>query len=369
MQGRWSKERYRTAQVKLVDIMRAQGARPGKPMLRPVLREEARRYIGDTGLLDHLLKHMTNTVVPSGQRFRRRHNSEGAMEYWLEDAGLMAIRAAAGISDPTWVPPPGWRPGADPHLPCGTKRSHKVERDVERMGGSVSSMRKELDELRRQVGKLSSKSNNEQQQQQQQLTPCVTPCVTNGSMWEANQSTLHNLLTNVWEELKQHNKLNQQILLALNTSNSEVLDAITCQAAKSLPAILAAAAGTLLSLPQSDLHAPNAQQQHVQGNTRSSNTLPALVLPQVPASLPVQPSSASRHVNGSEKQQNDHQPFPSAAADVKSLLRSNTQQSAAAGAAAAVHRVAHAATHSKTLGLLKLPPCVTQNPPLSRLLP
>ncbi|CAI5942374.1 unnamed protein product [Closterium sp. NIES-65] len=170
MQGRWSKERYRTAQVKLVDIMRAQGARPGKPMLRPVLREEARRYIGDTGLLDHLLKHMTDTVVPSGQRFRRRHNSEGAMEYWLEDAGLMAIRAAAGISDPTWVPPPGWKPGADPHVPCGTKRCHKVERDVERMGGSVSAMRKELDELRRQVGKLSSKSNN-QQQQQQQLIP------------------------------------------------------------------------------------------------------------------------------------------------------------------------------------------------------
>ncbi|CAI5463448.1 unnamed protein product [Closterium sp. Yama58-4] len=325
MQGRWSKERYRTAQVKLVDIMRAQGARPGKPMLRPVLREEARRYIGDTGLLDHLLKHMTDTVVPSGQRFRRRHNSEGAMEYWLEDAGLMAIRAAAGISDPTWVPPPGWKPGADPHLPCGTKRCHKVERDVERMGGSMSAMRKELEELRRQVGKLSSKGLQHQEEQQQQLNHCVK--TTNGSIWEPNHSALQNLLTNVWEELKQHNKLNQQILLALNTSNSDVLDAITCQAAKSLPAILAAAAGSLLSLPHSDLHSPNAQQQQqqhdVQGNTRSTNTLPALILPSVSTALPVQeqPSSAPRHVNGSEKQQNDLQLMTSATADNPPLSR------------------------------------------------
>ncbi|KAG0616196.1 hypothetical protein M758_5G098000 [Ceratodon purpureus] len=103
--------RYKTAQLKLVDIMLERKAVPGKPILRPALREEARKHIGDTGLLDHLLKHMTDTVVNTGQRFRRRHNSEGAMEYWLEHASLMDLRKAAGVEDPSWIPPLGWKPG------------------------------------------------------------------------------------------------------------------------------------------------------------------------------------------------------------------------------------------------------------------
>lgn len=48
--------RYKTAQLKLVDIMHRRGAGPEKPILRQILREEARKDIGDTGLLDHLLK-------------------------------------------------------------------------------------------------------------------------------------------------------------------------------------------------------------------------------------------------------------------------------------------------------------------------
>ncbi|CAM6089481.1 unnamed protein product [Calypogeia fissa] len=111
MKGRWASERYKSAQLKLIDIMHERGAAPGKPILRPALREEARKDIGDTGLLDHLLKHMTDTVVTNGERFRRRHNAEGAMEYWLEDASLMEIRKAAGIEDPSWIPPPGWKAG------------------------------------------------------------------------------------------------------------------------------------------------------------------------------------------------------------------------------------------------------------------
>lgn len=103
--------RYESAQLKLIDIMQRREAAPRKPILRAALREEARKDIGDTGLLDHLLKHMTDTVIANGDRFRRRHNAEGAMEYWLEDASLMEIRKAAKIEDPSWIPPPGWKPG------------------------------------------------------------------------------------------------------------------------------------------------------------------------------------------------------------------------------------------------------------------
>jgi hypothetical protein len=46
--------------------MHEKKAAPGKPILRPALREEARKHIGDTGLLDHLLKHMTDTVITNG---------------------------------------------------------------------------------------------------------------------------------------------------------------------------------------------------------------------------------------------------------------------------------------------------------------
>uniref|UniRef100_A0A7I4E381 PTC1-like winged helix-turn-helix domain-containing protein n=1 Tax=Physcomitrium patens TaxID=3218 RepID=A0A7I4E381_PHYPA len=111
MQGRWSSERYKSAQLKLIEIMHERKAQPGRPIRRPALRGEARKHIGDTGLLDHLLKHMTDTVVSTGERFRRRHNAEGAMEYWLEDASLMEIRKAAGVEDPSWIPPHGWKPG------------------------------------------------------------------------------------------------------------------------------------------------------------------------------------------------------------------------------------------------------------------
>jgi hypothetical protein len=86
--GRWTAERYKAAQASLVVIMKQLGAvHPHKAILRPRLREEARRGIGDTGLLDHLLKHLSDEVVSeTGERLRRRHNRNGHMEYWLQDA-------------------------------------------------------------------------------------------------------------------------------------------------------------------------------------------------------------------------------------------------------------------------------------------
>ncbi|PKA45748.1 Protein DYAD [Apostasia shenzhenica] len=100
---RWSTERYEAAEKRLLDIMRTKKAELGRPILRQVLREEARKHIGDTGLLDHLLKHMAGKIVSCGsERFRRRHNSEGAMEYWLEPADMVEVRRKAGVDDPYW---------------------------------------------------------------------------------------------------------------------------------------------------------------------------------------------------------------------------------------------------------------------------
>lgn len=103
------------AEVNMLKILKEMGAVYGNPVLRPTLRNEARKLIGDTGLLDHLLKHMAGKVAPGGKdRFVRRHNSEGAMEYWLESADLVKIRKEAGVQDPYWTPPPGWKIGDNP---------------------------------------------------------------------------------------------------------------------------------------------------------------------------------------------------------------------------------------------------------------
>ncbi|XP_048128037.1 protein DYAD isoform X2 [Rhodamnia argentea] len=112
---RWSAERYTQAEQSLLEILKAEGAIFGNPIRRPELRLAGRRRIGDTGLLDHLLKHVDGKVAPGGKdRFRRWHNTDGVMEYWLESADLADIRREAGVQDPFWIPPSGWKPGDAP---------------------------------------------------------------------------------------------------------------------------------------------------------------------------------------------------------------------------------------------------------------
>ncbi|WVZ59952.1 hypothetical protein U9M48_010033 [Paspalum notatum var. saurae] len=139
---RWSAERYAAAERSLLDIMRSRDARFGAPVMRQVLREEARKHIGDTGLLDHLLKHMAGRVPEgSDHRFRRRHNADGAMEYWLEPAELAEVRRQAGVSDPYWVPPPGWKPGDDVSPVAGDLL---VKRQVEELTEDVNGLKRSL---------------------------------------------------------------------------------------------------------------------------------------------------------------------------------------------------------------------------------
>ncbi|KAI5601787.1 hypothetical protein POPTR_001G126901v4 [Populus trichocarpa] len=136
---RWSAERYKMAEVSMLKVMKEQNAVFGNPILRPELRAEARKLIGDTGLLDHLLKHMAGKVSPGGEeRFKRRHNADGAMEYWLEKANLVDIRKEAGVQDPYWTPPPGWKPGDNPTQDPVCARE-------------IKELRKEIDEVKREM--------------------------------------------------------------------------------------------------------------------------------------------------------------------------------------------------------------------------
>lgn len=63
-----------------------------RAVLRPALREEARKVVGDTGLLDHLLRHMPDSSIINGKVVRRVHDQQGHMVYWIEAADQTTIR-------------------------------------------------------------------------------------------------------------------------------------------------------------------------------------------------------------------------------------------------------------------------------------
>ncbi|GAU44014.1 hypothetical protein TSUD_349460 [Trifolium subterraneum] len=139
---RWSAERYKLAEENILKIMKEKEAVYGNPIMRPDLRLEARKYIGDTGLLDHLLKHMAGKVAPGGvERFRRRHNAEGLMEYWLESADLVDIRKEIGVQDPYWTPPPGWKHG-DSISP-----DHVTSNEIRKIKEEINKLKRDMQEL------------------------------------------------------------------------------------------------------------------------------------------------------------------------------------------------------------------------------
>ncbi|CAM0948705.1 unnamed protein product [Alopecurus aequalis] len=145
MVDRWAATRYASAEASLLDVMRSLRARAGKPVQRRQLRDEARKRVGDTGLLDHLLKHTKDKVTPDGkERLRRRHNADGAMEYWLEPAGLAALRRDAGVADPYWVPPPGWKLG-DPVSPDAC--ALEMKRQVEELATELAGVKRHMEQL------------------------------------------------------------------------------------------------------------------------------------------------------------------------------------------------------------------------------
>ena len=81
---RWSMERYIRGHRYLRDVLVNTGSNcKAKALPRPMLREEARKQVGDTGLLDHLLKHMVDLPY-EGSIMRRHEGAGGLFGYWLE---------------------------------------------------------------------------------------------------------------------------------------------------------------------------------------------------------------------------------------------------------------------------------------------
>ncbi|XP_006280145.2 protein DYAD [Capsella rubella] len=171
---RWSVDRYKLAERNMLKVMKEKNAVFGNSILRSELRSEARKLIGDTGLLDHMLKHMAGKVAPGGQdRFMRKHNADGAMEYWLESSDLNHIRKEAGVEDPYWTPPPGWKLGDNP-----------TQDPV--CAGEIREIREELGSLKRALEKLASKK-----EEDQELAIVTTPnsCVTSQNVDHDNLMT------------------------------------------------------------------------------------------------------------------------------------------------------------------------------------
>ncbi|KAJ1266484.1 hypothetical protein BS78_08G154300 [Paspalum vaginatum] len=142
---RWAACRYAAGEAALLGILRAGGATAAKPMPRADLRALTRRHIGDTGLLDHLLRHVADKVpAGSDERVRRRYNPAGGLEYWLEPAGWAAVRREAGVDDPYWVPPPGWKLG-DPVSP--EARALEVQKQVDELAGELDAVKRQMKQL------------------------------------------------------------------------------------------------------------------------------------------------------------------------------------------------------------------------------
>lgn len=125
------------------DVLKEVGASFEKPISRGELRAIARKRIGDTGLLDHLLRHIDGNVTPGGaDRFRRCYNTEGAMQYWLESADLIKIKLESGVCDSNWAPPSWWK------LP-NVNNIIKLEPGVLDPSESPAKLKEEMDKMRR----------------------------------------------------------------------------------------------------------------------------------------------------------------------------------------------------------------------------
>ncbi|XP_065876783.1 protein AMEIOTIC 1 homolog isoform X2 [Euphorbia lathyris] len=207
---RWSTERYKLAEKRMLDVMKAEGALFENPIPRSVLRMAARKYIPDTGLLDHLLKHIDGKVAPGGtERFRRCYNTEGMMEYWLENADLVKVKQENGVPNSNWVPQSCWIPG-----------SATVQQSVST--GELALLKEEIAKLKRDMEELSTKNKDQNQVSpvEEMLKELVTWRIGTDQRLIQISSSLSGI-QNIYQDLNVwKSKIEQKLMEISNSSNS-----------------------------------------------------------------------------------------------------------------------------------------------------
>ncbi|CAN6217872.1 unnamed protein product [Urochloa humidicola] len=100
---RWSAKRVDMAARAVVDALRrrAAGPPPARWVTRQEVRDAARAYIGDTGLLDFVLKSLGNHIVGNYVVRRAMNPVTKVLEYCLEDVSSVLPAAGAGAGVPT----------------------------------------------------------------------------------------------------------------------------------------------------------------------------------------------------------------------------------------------------------------------------
>ncbi|KAM1507967.1 hypothetical protein ACFXTH_017330 [Malus domestica] len=206
---RWTVERYKQAEQAILEILKAEDATFGNPISRSDLRMAARKRIGDTGLLDHLLKHLDGKVAPGGsERFRRWFNTSGRMEYWLESDDLANIRQEAGVHDPYWVPTSRLMPGGGPF-------------DDSVSAGELKLLRAEVDKMKSDIQELLLSQKQEKDQANQERLEDLAKWKAQSEQslkvilgsWKGMQDNFEELMT--WKD-----KVEQQLVEITNVLNN-----------------------------------------------------------------------------------------------------------------------------------------------------
>uniref|UniRef100_A0ACD5XSG0 Uncharacterized protein n=1 Tax=Avena sativa TaxID=4498 RepID=A0ACD5XSG0_AVESA len=93
---RWSAKRVDMAARAVVDALRRSEAPAARWVTRQEVRDAARAYIGDTGLLDFVLKSLGNHIVGNYVVRRAMNPVTKVLEYCLEDVSSVLPAAAGG---------------------------------------------------------------------------------------------------------------------------------------------------------------------------------------------------------------------------------------------------------------------------------
>ncbi|CAI9091709.1 OLC1v1026806C8 [Oldenlandia corymbosa var. corymbosa] len=163
----WSNDSFDVGKKVILRILKEKKAGADNPIYRAALRREAQKEIGNTGLLDHLLKDIPGKIAPDGaSRFQRCYNADGVIMYWLENADLVDLRKKAGVADPFWIPPPGWKVGScSSGCPCS--------KELEQLKEEFSQVKRDLEETQKQLTEVRAANNEvrrDLEETQKQLT-------------------------------------------------------------------------------------------------------------------------------------------------------------------------------------------------------